>query len=246
MTYDADRWRSRPPRWRRCGPGWPAPWRPPAVPWTASPRCPSRAPFPPATSRSCGGWDAGRSRVQRSKEASAKIAGLLDRLRRMRRARRTGQYWLAGFSVTAPNTLGMGGYGPPGVIRRLAALGGRQPRRRWRKAVAAGCCGCSPRSTGRRHRERGEWTSATLARWTGCARVAESEALELAGPDGGGSAVGADPDAAFRRSGCRTPGIRVAHPGATQPSAGMSGDLKLRCDTDRPVCVGTALMGTGP
>ena len=79
-----------------------------------------------------------------------------------------------------------------------------------------------------------------------CAQVAESEALELAGlmavPP-----LGADPDAAFAALAAEHQRIRVAHPGATQLSAGMSGDLEAAVRHGSTcVRVGTALMGTRP
>ncbi len=79
-----------------------------------------------------------------------------------------------------------------------------------------------------------------------CGRVAESEALELAGlmavPP-----LGVDPDAAFAALAAEHQRIRVAHPGATQLSAGMSGDLEAAVRHGSTcVRVGTALMGTRP
>ena len=79
-----------------------------------------------------------------------------------------------------------------------------------------------------------------------CAQVAESEALELVGlmavPP-----LGADPDAAFAALAAEHDRVRAAHPGATELSAGMSGDLESAVRHGSTcVRVGTALMGTRP
>jgi pyridoxal phosphate enzyme (YggS family) len=79
-----------------------------------------------------------------------------------------------------------------------------------------------------------------------CAQVAESEALELVGlmavPP-----LGSDPDTAFAALAAEHRRIRTAHPGATELSAGMSGDLEAAVRHGSTcVRVGTALMGDRP
>lgn len=79
-----------------------------------------------------------------------------------------------------------------------------------------------------------------------CAQVAESEALDLAGlmavPP-----LGADPDTAFAALAAEHRRILAAHPGATELSAGMSGDLEAAVRHGSTcVRVGTALMGMRP
>lgn len=79
-----------------------------------------------------------------------------------------------------------------------------------------------------------------------CAQVAESEALELVGlmavPP-----LGTDPDTAFAALAAEHRRILVSHPGATQLSAGMSGDLEAAVRHGSTcVRVGTALMGMRP
>lgn len=79
-----------------------------------------------------------------------------------------------------------------------------------------------------------------------CAQIADAQALELVGlmavPP-----VGADPDAAFGALSEEHRRIRRAHPGATELSAGMSGDLEAAVRHGSTcVRVGTALMGKRP
>jgi pyridoxal phosphate enzyme (YggS family) len=79
-----------------------------------------------------------------------------------------------------------------------------------------------------------------------CAQVAESEALDLAGlmavPP-----LGVDPDTAFAALAAEHRRILAAHPGATELSAGMSGDLEAAVRHGSTcVRVGTALMGERP
>jgi len=79
-----------------------------------------------------------------------------------------------------------------------------------------------------------------------CGQVADAEALELIGlmavPP-----LGADPDAAFAALAEEHRRIRTAHPGATELSAGMSGDLEAAVRHGSTcVRVGTALMGKRP
>jgi len=79
-----------------------------------------------------------------------------------------------------------------------------------------------------------------------CAQVAESGALEFVGlmavPP-----VGADPDTAFAALAAEHRRIRTAHPGASELSAGMSGDLEAAVRHGSTcVRVGTALMGERP
>lgn len=79
-----------------------------------------------------------------------------------------------------------------------------------------------------------------------CGQVADAEALELVGlmavPP-----LGADPDAAFAALAEEHRRIRTAHPGATELSAGMSGDLEAAVRHGSTcVRVGTALMGRRP
>lgn len=79
-----------------------------------------------------------------------------------------------------------------------------------------------------------------------CAQVAESDALELAGlmavPP-----LGADPNTAFAALAAEHRRILAAHPGATELSAGMSGDLEAAVRHGSTcVRVGTALMGMRP
>jgi pyridoxal phosphate enzyme (YggS family) len=79
-----------------------------------------------------------------------------------------------------------------------------------------------------------------------CAQVADAEALELAGlmavPP-----LGADPDTAFAALAAEHRRILVDHPGATELSAGMSGDLEAAVRHGSTcVRVGTALMGMRP
>lgn len=79
-----------------------------------------------------------------------------------------------------------------------------------------------------------------------CAQVADSEALELVGlmavPP-----LGADPDTAFAALAAEHRRILDSHPGATELSAGMSGDLEAAVRHGSTcVRVGTALMGMRP
>jgi pyridoxal phosphate enzyme (YggS family) len=79
-----------------------------------------------------------------------------------------------------------------------------------------------------------------------CAQIAGSEALDLIGvmavPP-----LGADPDAAFGALAREHRRILTAHPGATELSAGMSGDLEAAVRHGSTcVRVGTALMGKRP
>ncbi len=79
-----------------------------------------------------------------------------------------------------------------------------------------------------------------------CAQVAESGALELVGlmavPP-----LGADPDTAFAALAAEHRRVRAVHPGATELSAGMSGDLEAAVRHGSTcVRVGTALMGERP
>jgi uncharacterized pyridoxal phosphate-containing UPF0001 family protein len=79
-----------------------------------------------------------------------------------------------------------------------------------------------------------------------CADIAESEALKLVGLMGV-PPLGADPDAAFAALAAEHRRIRIAHPGATELSAGMSGDLEAAVRHGSTcVRVGTALMGERP
>ena len=79
-----------------------------------------------------------------------------------------------------------------------------------------------------------------------CAQVAQADGLRLVGlmaiPP-----LGVDPDEAFAALAAEHRRVRTVHPGATQLSAGMSGDLE---DAVRHgstcVRVGTALMGSRP
>lgn len=79
-----------------------------------------------------------------------------------------------------------------------------------------------------------------------CDQVAGAEALDLVGlmavPP-----LGADPDAAFGALAQEHRRVRSAHPGATELSAGMSGDLEAAVRHGSTlVRVGTALMGKRP
>ena len=79
-----------------------------------------------------------------------------------------------------------------------------------------------------------------------CAQIAGSAALELVGlmavPP-----IGADPDTAFAALAAEHRRIRIAHPTATELSAGMSGDLEAAVRHGSTcVRVGTALMGERP
>lgn len=79
-----------------------------------------------------------------------------------------------------------------------------------------------------------------------CAQVADSEALELVGlmavPP-----LGTDPDTAFAALAAEHRRIQDSHPGATELSAGMSGDLEAAVRHGSTcVRVGTALMGMRP
>lgn len=79
-----------------------------------------------------------------------------------------------------------------------------------------------------------------------CARVADSDGLELVGlmavPP-----LGADPDRAFAALAAEHRRVRGEHPGATELSAGMSGDLEAAVRHGSTcVRVGTALMGERP
>jgi len=79
-----------------------------------------------------------------------------------------------------------------------------------------------------------------------CAEIAESPALELVGLMGV-PPLGADPDLAFAALAAEHRRIRTAHPGASELSAGMSGDLEAAVRHGSTcVRVGTALMGTRP
>ncbi len=79
-----------------------------------------------------------------------------------------------------------------------------------------------------------------------CGQVARADALELVGlmavPP-----LGADPDTAFAALAAEHRRIRIAHPTATELSAGMSGDLEAAVRHGSTcVRVGTALMGERP
>jgi len=79
-----------------------------------------------------------------------------------------------------------------------------------------------------------------------CGQVADSSALELVGlmavPP-----LGADPDRAFATLATEHRRVLISHPGATELSAGMSGDLEAAVRHGSTcVRVGTALMGTRP
>lgn len=79
-----------------------------------------------------------------------------------------------------------------------------------------------------------------------CDQVAGSEALELAGLMGV-PPLGADPDTAFAALAAEHRRILGAHPGATELSAGMSGDMEAAVRHGSTcVRVGTALMGMRP
>ena len=79
-----------------------------------------------------------------------------------------------------------------------------------------------------------------------CAEIAASPSLELVGLMGV-PPIGADPDAAFAALAAEHRRIRNAHPGATELSAGMSGDLEAAVRHGSTcVRVGTALMGMRP
>lgn len=79
-----------------------------------------------------------------------------------------------------------------------------------------------------------------------CAQVAGSESLELVGLMGV-PPLGADPDTAFAALAAEHRRIRIAHPTATELSAGMSGDLEAAVRHGSTcVRVGTALMGERP
>ena len=79
-----------------------------------------------------------------------------------------------------------------------------------------------------------------------CAEIAESPALELVGLMGV-PPLGADPDLAFAALAAEHRRIRTAHPGASELSAGMSGDLEAAVRHGSTcVRVGTALMGMRP
>ena len=79
-----------------------------------------------------------------------------------------------------------------------------------------------------------------------CAEIAAAPSLELVGLMGV-PPIGADPDAAFAALAAEHRRIRTAHPGATELSAGMSGDLEAAVRHGSTcVRVGTALMGMRP
>jgi len=79
-----------------------------------------------------------------------------------------------------------------------------------------------------------------------CAQVAQADGLRLVGlmaiPP-----LGVDPDEAFAALAAEHRRVRTVHPGATQLSAGMSGDLEAAVRHGSTcVRVGTALMGSRP
>ena len=79
-----------------------------------------------------------------------------------------------------------------------------------------------------------------------CAQVAQADGLRLVGlmaiPP-----LGVDPDEAFAALAAEHRRVRTVHPGATQLSAGMSGDLEAAVRHGSTcVRVGTALMGNRP
>ena len=79
-----------------------------------------------------------------------------------------------------------------------------------------------------------------------CAQVAQADGLRLVGlmaiPP-----LGVDPDEAFAALAAEHRRVRTVHPGATQLSAGMSGDLEVAVRHGSTcVRVGTALMGNRP
>ena len=79
-----------------------------------------------------------------------------------------------------------------------------------------------------------------------CGQVSSSESLELVGLMGV-PPLGVDPDTAFAALAAEHRRIRIAHPGATELSAGMSGDMEAAVRHGSTcVRVGTALMGTRP
>lgn len=79
-----------------------------------------------------------------------------------------------------------------------------------------------------------------------CDRIAAAPAVELAGLMAI-APLGVDPDTAFARLAAEHARVRSRHPGATELSAGMSGDLEAAVRHGSTcVRVGTALMGARP
>lgn len=79
-----------------------------------------------------------------------------------------------------------------------------------------------------------------------CAQIAQAEGLRLAGLMAI-APLGADPDTAFAALAAEHRRVLGNHPGATQLSAGMSGDLEAAVRHGSTcVRVGTALMGQRP